>query len=170
MATLHVRSGDDIRDTLPAAGFDGEFRCYADPVCEGPVPDGDVDLVEVRARYLADPPEQPVDEVGARLRAVEARAVDRGPGGLRELFPRVQAGDPAPFQGATPGYGGPWSGSPAVITRAPRRGPGVDPDPVRAEPARRRGRPGGRAAMAGRVHLDGPAWVWDDRTGRAAPA
>jgi hypothetical protein len=55
MKTLQVRCGSDIRDKLTAAGIEGDFLEYADPVCEGPVPDTP-DLVAVRARYLADGP------------------------------------------------------------------------------------------------------------------
>ena len=51
--TLHVRCGSDIRDTLRAAGFAGDFLEYSDPVCEGPVPDLP-DLSETRAGFLAD--------------------------------------------------------------------------------------------------------------------
>lgn len=52
LRTLHIRCGSDIRDTLTGAGFGGDFLEYADPVCEGPVPDVP-DLPPVRARYLA---------------------------------------------------------------------------------------------------------------------
>lgn len=65
MIDLHVRSGDDIRDVLPTAGFAGDFLSYVDPVSDGPVPAGDIDLIEVRARYLAY--DQPLDEVRKRL-------------------------------------------------------------------------------------------------------
>jgi hypothetical protein len=51
--TLHIRCGSDIRETLRAAAFSGDFLEYADPICQGPVPDTD-DLVEHRARFLAD--------------------------------------------------------------------------------------------------------------------
>lgn len=51
--TLHIRCGSDIRDKLRTAGFTGDFLEYADPVCQGPVPDAP-DLLERRARFLAD--------------------------------------------------------------------------------------------------------------------
>ena len=38
MSAAHVRCGDDLRGTLPAAGFDGEYLAYVDPICQGPVP------------------------------------------------------------------------------------------------------------------------------------
>jgi hypothetical protein len=50
--TLHIRCGSDIRDALRTAGFSGDFLEYADPICEGPVPDVP-DLLALRARYLA---------------------------------------------------------------------------------------------------------------------
>nr|WP_294549360.1 DUF1835 domain-containing protein [uncultured Rhodopila sp.] len=50
--TLHIRCGSDIRDTLRAAGFTGEYLEYADTICQGPVPDTD-DLLQHRARFLA---------------------------------------------------------------------------------------------------------------------
>lgn len=51
--TLHIRCGSDIRETLRTTGFGGDFLEYADPVCEGPVPDV-ADLAPIRARYLAE--------------------------------------------------------------------------------------------------------------------
>jgi hypothetical protein len=51
--TLHLRCGSDIRETLRAAGFAGDFLEYADPICQGPVPDA-ADLLEQRARFLAE--------------------------------------------------------------------------------------------------------------------
>ena len=74
--TLHIRCGSDIRETLLAAGFVGDFLEYADPVCEGPVPDGP-GLMAVRARYLARAygwfKQQTVAEIEAGLRESEAR-------------------------------------------------------------------------------------------------
>ncbi len=51
--TLHIRCGSDIRETLRAAAFTGDFLEYADPICQGPVPTTP-DLLEHRARFLAD--------------------------------------------------------------------------------------------------------------------
>jgi hypothetical protein len=53
LRTLHIRCGSDIRNTLTEAGCAGDFLEYADPVCEGPVPDAP-DMTAVRARYLAE--------------------------------------------------------------------------------------------------------------------
>jgi hypothetical protein len=52
LATLHVRCGSDILPKLRAAGFNGDFLEYSDPVFDGPTPDVP-DLIEVRARQLA---------------------------------------------------------------------------------------------------------------------
>ena len=51
--TLHIRCGSDIRDTLRAAGFTGDFLEFGDIICQGPVPDTS-DLLEHRARFLAE--------------------------------------------------------------------------------------------------------------------
>jgi hypothetical protein len=53
LRTLHIRCGSDIRNKLNVAGFGGDFLEYADPICEGPVPDVP-DLTDIRARYLAE--------------------------------------------------------------------------------------------------------------------
>lgn len=54
-STLHIRCGSDIRETLCAAGFSGDFLEYADPVHDGPLPDVP-DLIAVRAHVLASGP------------------------------------------------------------------------------------------------------------------
>jgi len=64
----HVRPGDDLQATLPAAGFAGDYLVCVDPVSEGPVPAGG-DLLEIRARYLAEGDGLPLDEVRGRLAA-----------------------------------------------------------------------------------------------------
>ncbi len=69
LRTLHIRCGSDIRDTLRAARFGGDFLEYSDPVCDGPVPLV-ADLPAVRARYLAD-------SVGSRLGFTEAECLAR---------------------------------------------------------------------------------------------
>jgi hypothetical protein len=72
--TLHIRCGSDIRDKLKCAGFTGDFLEYADPICEGPVPDVP-DLIAVRSRYLADNfgwfKGQPQTQIAADLRDSE---------------------------------------------------------------------------------------------------
>ncbi|PCI04703.1 MAG: hypothetical protein COB78_08565 [Hyphomicrobiales bacterium] len=50
--TLHIRCGDDIRQTLPDAGFVGDFLKYSDPYCQGPVIDGP-DFYTIRAEFLS---------------------------------------------------------------------------------------------------------------------
>jgi hypothetical protein len=51
MATLHVRCGSDLQGTLPAAGFEGDFLEYSDPVCQGPV-SCQQDALERRVTFL----------------------------------------------------------------------------------------------------------------------
>lgn len=51
--TIHLRCGSDIRVSLREAGFSGGFVEYADPICQGPVPDA-ADLLQVRAAFLAE--------------------------------------------------------------------------------------------------------------------
>ncbi|MDV2077883.1 DUF1835 domain-containing protein [Marinobacter xestospongiae] len=67
--TLHIRCGSDIRLTLEAAGFRGDFLEYADPVCQGPVLDGD-DALEARARFISNAYEQGDDQALAATRAL----------------------------------------------------------------------------------------------------
>ena len=75
-ATLHIRCGSDIQEPLVVAGFTGDFLEYSDPVCEGPVPDAP-DLIEIRARFLADSYGSTLDlteaTAAADLRDQEAR-------------------------------------------------------------------------------------------------
>ncbi|MBL4892478.1 MAG: DUF1835 domain-containing protein, partial [Rhizobiaceae bacterium] len=51
--TLHIRCGSDIQQTLPDAGFTGEFLEYSNPYCQGPVINGPDFLVR-RAKFLSD--------------------------------------------------------------------------------------------------------------------
>jgi hypothetical protein len=58
MATAHLRPGDDLRDRLPAAGWEGEYLVLADPVCVGPVGEGGGEgelmaYLGQRARFVA---------------------------------------------------------------------------------------------------------------------
>lgn len=62
MPPLHLRCGDDILPTLEALGLPGEFRRWADPLCEGPLrawPDEGARRAErstwLAARYGGDP-------------------------------------------------------------------------------------------------------------------
>ena len=53
--TLHLRCGSDIRHGLEIAGFIGEFLEFADPFCQGPVPDLPLDqFIEIRAKFVAE--------------------------------------------------------------------------------------------------------------------
>ena len=62
MTTAHLRCGDDLRERLPAAGWEGDYLAFADPVCQGPVgEDGLMAYLGRRARQRvgaqAKPPE-----------------------------------------------------------------------------------------------------------------
>ncbi len=53
--TLHIRCGSDIRHGLQIAGFVGPFLEFADPYCQGPVPDLPLDeFIRARAGFVAD--------------------------------------------------------------------------------------------------------------------
>lgn len=52
--TLHLRCGTDLADRLDAAGLSGDFLEYSDPVCQGPVPADDSELLQSRARFLTN--------------------------------------------------------------------------------------------------------------------
>ena len=56
MRTIHIRCGDDLREKLPAAGFDGDYLAFVDPVCQGPVPftTDDAAFRRLRARFISD--------------------------------------------------------------------------------------------------------------------
>ena len=52
--TLNLRCGSDIRHGLQIAGFKGAFLEFADPFCQGPVPDLPLDqFVQTRADFIA---------------------------------------------------------------------------------------------------------------------
>ena len=54
MTTAHLRCGDDLRERLPAAGWEGDYLAFADPLCQGPV--GEEALMTYlgrRARFVA---------------------------------------------------------------------------------------------------------------------
>ncbi|MEQ8392881.1 MAG: DUF1835 domain-containing protein [Thalassospira sp.] len=53
--TLHLRCGSDIRHGIEIAGFVGDFLEFADPFCQGPVPDLPRDqFIQTRANFIAD--------------------------------------------------------------------------------------------------------------------
>jgi hypothetical protein len=62
---LHVANGTCTTRVIEAAGIAGALSIWADPLYEGPVPAGltDAELLDVRARFLGGPTEQPVDPV-----------------------------------------------------------------------------------------------------------
>jgi len=63
---LHVANGSCTTRLIESARISGALSIWADPLYEGPVPDGltDAELLEVRARYLAGPAGEPdVDPV-----------------------------------------------------------------------------------------------------------
>ncbi|GIJ48850.1 hypothetical protein Val02_57360 [Virgisporangium aliadipatigenens] len=66
----HLRCGDDLRDKLRG----GDYFCYADPVCQGPLPA--TELVAARAQFVAEAYGEPAHEVEARFLAEEL-ALDR---------------------------------------------------------------------------------------------
>lgn len=78
MRTAHVRCGDDIRDTLGPAGFEGDFLAFTDPVCQGPVPrtEDPAEFDAVRADWLARAYDLDVTSVAQRL-AAERAGLDR---------------------------------------------------------------------------------------------
>ncbi len=51
--TLHIRCGSDLKTTLPAAGFIGDFLEYSDPYGQGPIIQGD-NFIETRAQFLSE--------------------------------------------------------------------------------------------------------------------
>jgi hypothetical protein len=55
LPTLHIRCGSDIQHKLKIAGFCGDFLEFADPYCQGPVPD-DTDFdrfLQRRSEFIA---------------------------------------------------------------------------------------------------------------------
>jgi hypothetical protein len=66
---LHVANGSCTTSIIEAAGIAGVRSVWADPLHDGPVPAGlsDAELVDVRARFLADPPHHAAADVAAEL-------------------------------------------------------------------------------------------------------
>ncbi len=70
MSTAHLRCGDDLRPRLPAAGWEGEYLAFADPVCQGPVgSDALMEYLGRRARFIAAHYGADVQQVRLRLGA-----------------------------------------------------------------------------------------------------
>jgi len=76
MRTLHIANGHHLTSLIEQSGIGGDTSVWADPLHDGPVPDGltDQELRAVRARFLAG--EGAVDPVLADLEAWSA-ALDR---------------------------------------------------------------------------------------------
>ncbi|MBL1147431.1 MAG: DUF1835 domain-containing protein [Pseudomonadota bacterium] len=52
--TVHIRCGSDIKHGLDIAGFKGAFLEFADPYCQGPVPDLPLpEFLEIRAAFIS---------------------------------------------------------------------------------------------------------------------
>ncbi|MBT6202777.1 MAG: DUF1835 domain-containing protein [Alphaproteobacteria bacterium] len=74
MPTLHIRCGSDIRDDLKAAGIEGDFLEFADPVCRGLVPATQDATIfrDARLAYIVDVLGDPTEETNRKLDAAEA--------------------------------------------------------------------------------------------------
>jgi len=51
LTTLHIRCGTDLKSTLPAGGFEGDFLEFSDPYCQGPILQNS-DFLTTRAQFL----------------------------------------------------------------------------------------------------------------------
>ncbi|MEO0961852.1 MAG: DUF1835 domain-containing protein, partial [Pseudomonadota bacterium] len=52
--TVHIRCGSDIQHGLQLAGFVGTFQEFADPFCQGPLPEGsETEFLASRARFVS---------------------------------------------------------------------------------------------------------------------
>lgn len=72
LPTLHIRCGNDIEASLRHAGFEGEFLCHDDPLCDGPVRMG-ADHLPARAAYLGTSyPGVTAEDARRRMAAGEA--------------------------------------------------------------------------------------------------
>lgn len=74
---LHVANGSSTARTIEAAGLPGRCSIWADPLHDGPVPDGisDRELVAVRVRHLTgDVPPDPVNDPAEWRRAIARHA------------------------------------------------------------------------------------------------
>ncbi|HYJ95197.1 MAG TPA: hypothetical protein VEV86_11285, partial [Vicinamibacterales bacterium] len=68
---LHVANGSSTTRTIAEAGIPGLLSIWADPLHDGPVPGDLTDdaLLEVRARFLGPPAEDPGIDPGEGLKA-----------------------------------------------------------------------------------------------------
>ena len=54
MKTLHIRCGHDLCETIPQAGFEGEYLAMIDPLCMGPIPSNNKDFIDIRSQYISE--------------------------------------------------------------------------------------------------------------------
>jgi hypothetical protein len=69
VTVINVRCGDDLRDMLAPAGFDGEYLRYVDPVAQGPLPatDDPDEFDAVRAEWISTAYRVELDDARAQL-------------------------------------------------------------------------------------------------------
>lgn len=72
---LNLRCGDDLRETLGPAGYEGEYLAVTDPLCQGPVPAEAAGFDHVRAAWICEGYGVPFAEAQQRV-ADERAAVD----------------------------------------------------------------------------------------------
>lgn len=85
--TLHLRCGSDIRGTLQAAGFAGDFLEYSDPLCQGPVLPGE-NWLEHRAGFLAQRYGAGTGRSAGDI-AADLAAAERGLAAAAARYPRI---------------------------------------------------------------------------------
>ncbi len=74
--TLHIRCGTDLKSTLPAGGFSGDFLEYSDPYGQGPIIQNDV-FIKTRAKFLYESYGHHVDKILNDIRSDLETADDR---------------------------------------------------------------------------------------------
>jgi hypothetical protein len=75
VGVLNIRCGDDLRDTLGPAGYDGDYLTVTDPLCQGPVPAEAAGFDHVRAAWICEGYGVPFAEAQQRV-AAERAALD----------------------------------------------------------------------------------------------
>ena len=83
---LHIRCGQDIRETLRLAGIAGDFAEWGDPICEGPAPAGlpESQYEAARAEFMST--HWGVSPVEIHLRFAEQRRVVARMGDYKEVW------------------------------------------------------------------------------------
>ena len=74
--TLHIRCGTDLKSTLPAGGFSGDFLEYSDPYGQGPVIQN-IDFIKTRTKFLYESYGHHVDKKLNDIRSDLETAHDR---------------------------------------------------------------------------------------------